>query len=789
MGKTVNSIKQEIDIRRILKKYSKNWYLFGIALTIAVLWARNENRYIEPEYSLKTSVLIEDKSNSSVLQERGVISSSPSFLNTKLIENQISLLKSYAQIRKIIEQLDFKVSYFAKGKYIYTEIYKETPFTVDFDDTKWPSLYKTFNIRFESPTVFTLYSDEFLPLKTPAKYKTGEQISGEGYQFTINLKVTENKKYLEKDYAFQLNDLNGLTGRYMGKTKIYIERGTSMLVISSTGYNKQKEIDYLNQLTHEFLISNLEKKNKILTNTIQFIEQQLIEFGAELSDIEKEMEKFRKENQFMMLQEKIAGLLKNIDTESKEVKNLRIDVTYYEYLHNYILERDDLDDIVMPSSMGVSLPMWNAVAGEISNVIRQRDALLKNATPDNPYVKLLNAQIEEMKISMAESMRSTIETAKKKLLDAEDRLLALNDEFSNLPTLEREYLELERKYKMLLSLFDFLRKRKSEVEIQRASNTPDHEIVDYAGTAGTMNVSKSPKAAYINASIWAILLPSIFLFLLVFLNNRVMGMDDLTALSDIPIAGQISTNPHQFFDPVLKAPNSYFSELFRIIRIKLQLNPAQGKQIVAVTSTGIEDGKSFVALNLASVYALTGKKALLLSFDFRRPSIAEPMNLDSTLGITTHLMHDIPICQLIQKTFTKNLDILLPGPVPPNPDELIESEKTMGMIAELRKKYDYIVMDTPSIGLFGDAILLNKHSDATLFVVRHNFTRKKELQETIEEVKFNKLKDVWIAYNDAKIKIKDRNFSVYGEEAPKRFFILNWLLIARRILIDFLRKI
>lgn len=790
MGKTVNSVKQDIDFKRILKKYLKNWYMFAGFLLIALLWARYNNQFIEPEYSLRTTVLIEDKSNSSVLQERGQISSSPLLLNSKLIDNQIALLKSYAQIRKIIEKLDFSVSYYEKGKYIYNEIYKESPFLVQYNPDKWRILYKRIQVKVISPIEVELFSEEFPAFIAPVRCKIGETIAGDGYEFSIRWKDEVNANDLvANQYAFIINDINGLTGQYMNKTKVQIERGTSVLVVTSTGANKQKEADYLNQLTQEFLLSNLEKKNQILTNTILFIEKQLVQLGDELGEMEVMLEAFRKDNRFMILQEKVAALLKNIDSESKDIKNLQMDIKYYQYLYDYVSEREDLDEILMPSSMGVNLPMFNAAAGDLSNLIRERDALLKNSSPQNPYIKILNGKIEEFKESMRESMRSVLETTKSKLQQTEDRLWNLNEEFANLPSLEREYLEMERKYKMLLNLYDFLRKRKTEVEIQRASNSPDHEIVDAAGISGVSNVSKSPKLALINAAIWAILLPALFLFFLVVLNNRVLGIEDIVSNTSVPIAGQISVNTGKSFVPVLKSPNSYLTELFRIIRIKLNFVRELNEQVILVTSSTIEEGKSFVALNLASVYALTGKRTLYVGFDFRRPFNPEELNLDPMIGITMHLMHHIPLEKLIQKSHTKNLDILLAGPIPPNPDEMIESERTAEMLHNLRKNYDYIILDTPAIGLFGDAVLLNKHSDATLFVVRHNFTRKKEFVQAIHEAMEHNMKRLYIAYNDAKIRIKDRNIVIYGDEAPKRLAIVRFAIKARRLFIDFLRKI
>ena len=790
MGKTVNSVKQDLDVKRILRKYAQNWYIFVFALALAFLYAQNKNKYIIPAYSLKTTVLIEDKSNTSVLQERGVISASPTFLNSKLIDNQIALLKSFAQIKRIVEKLDFLVTYYESGQYVDIEIYKDGPFILNFDAAHPQIRYKKIYLKFLSTNEIEISSDEISMFKVPQRHQVGDTIQSQAYKFWINWKPNViTNDFINRRYAFVINDLNGLANQYMGKTGVYVERGTSMIVITTKGSNKAKEKDYLNQLTAEFLLTNLEKKNQILTNTIAFIEKQLEEVGEDLKLTEEKLEAFRQEHKFMLMQEKIGSLLKNLDSESKDAKNLRIDLQYYRYLYDYVKTRDDYDAIVMPSSMGVNLPMFNALVGKLSLRIQEKDALLTNATKENPYIQIIEADIKNMKDGLIESMRSTIETTEQKLADTEDRMFKLNEEFQGLPTIEREYLAIEREYKIINNLYDFLLKRKSDVEIQRAANSPDHEVVDFAGDTGISNVSTSPKAAYMNAVIWALLIPSVFLFLIVFLNNRVMAPEDIKANTDLPLAGSIPANPSRHFDAVLKAPGSYFTELFRIIRIKINLQTALNEQVVMVTSSVVEEGKTFIALNLASVFALTGKKTILVGFDLRRPDIASELNLDENLGITPFLLHQLPVEQVIQKTSTKNLDILLSGPVPPNPDELIESPKTQGMFAELRKKYDYIVMDTPPIGLFGDAILLNKYADVTAFVVRHNFTRKKEMVAALNDAESNNLKRTLIIYNDASIRIKDRNIEVYGEAAPKRFILIKWALKARRLFIDFLRKL
>ena len=179
---------------------------------------------------------------------------------------------------------------------------------------------------------------------------------------------------------------------------------------------------------------------------------------------------------------------------------------------------------------------------------------------------------------------------------------------------------------------------------------------------------------------------------------------------------------------------------------------------------------------------------MLLGFDLRRPNIANEFNLDSNKGITDYLINDLNLDDVIQKTFTKNLDILLSGPIPPNPDELIESEKTKQLFLELKRKYDYIIMDSAPIGLVGDAYLLNKYADATIFIVRHNFSTKKNFTSAIKEAENNKMKNLYIVYNDVKSKRDKYDNQFYGDAEPQKYFV-RIILTIRQFVVDLLRKV
>jgi tyrosine-protein kinase Etk/Wzc len=276
VGKASNSLTSGIDFKRVLIKYSKNWYLFLIALILAIAFASVKNRNVIPIYRLSTSVLIEDKSNKSVLDQRASISADPLFLNSKLIENQISILKSFSQLRKIIEDLDFQVSYYARGKYIWEEIYKRSPFVVKFDTNHKQIKSEQFDLKFTGIDKFQIWTENPELLREPKTYHFGDTITGKGYSFSVLLKDSiRPPEYFEQVYGFVINDIDQLTSQYRNKTDISPEKETSVINISSTGPNKEKEKDYLNELTRMFLKSNLEKKNKIQTSTIEFINSQL----------------------------------------------------------------------------------------------------------------------------------------------------------------------------------------------------------------------------------------------------------------------------------------------------------------------------------------------------------------------------------------------------------------------------------------------------------------------------------------------------------------------------------
>jgi capsular exopolysaccharide synthesis family protein len=256
---------------------------------------------------------------------------------------------------------------------------------------------------------------------------------------------------------------------------------------------------------------------------------------------------------------------------------------------------------------------------------------------------------------------------------------------------------------------------------------------------------------------------------------KISGKKEIESMTSFPILGHVFNNDTPNNIVIDDSSNSPISETFRSIRTNLQFY-ARGneKQVFLITSSYTGEGKSFIAQNLSAVYALFGKKTLLMGFDLRRPKLYQALNLSNTKGISTALINQTSIADIIQSTGIKNLDFISAGPIPPNPLELIASESTGELIQELKKHYDYIIIDTPPIGVVSDSYLLMKYSDVNLFVVRQGYTNKEAFANNINLLTQKNIPHVSIVINDVKAKglMYDYGYeyTYYSDEDKKSWF-------------------
>ncbi|MFA9391544.1 MAG: GumC family protein [Prolixibacteraceae bacterium] len=770
--------EETIDIKKLFNYLMGNIHWFILSTVVALGIAYLVNRYTTKIYTISTTVLISDETKGSPFGSNmggslDMLSGFGMYPSLENFENQSIILQSYSQIRRTIEQLDFEVSYYNQGRIAQVEAYKAAPFEVVFSRDSTQVLGANFQlsiqddgmmevaIKAEDKALYNYTSDEIIGrvpnIDFSANVKPGQLIHSPFFSFYI--KIKENFDPLAvNNYFFYFNDPHSLTTAYQAKLTLEpMSKGSSMLKIGLEDNNVQKAIDFLDQLTAEYLKRNLESKNELANSTIEFITSQIDTISRSLNVAEVDLQNFRSKNKVMDLSFQAQKVYEQLQDLENQKMQLDMQTQYYQYLLTYIEENQDVESIMAPSAMGVMDPLLNSLIMEINQLSVEKSSLtnIKKGADFAP-LQQLNAQIRNAKKNIYENANNLVKSSSISLREIDKRITILTDNINNLPETERQLFKIKRKFELNDNLFTYLLQRLAEAQIAKASNSPDNEVIDTA-MAANKGLPIKPKSMinYIIGMMLGFLFPAVVIFLREFFNNKIDSADVVKTMTNKPIIGYIPNSGSEADISISDAPDSPWAEAFRIVRTKLQFTTKDNKNpIILVTSSIPGEGKSFIAINLASVNAIAGKKTVLVGFDLRRPQIAQRFHLNKNMGVTNYLIGDATFEEIIQKTNNPNLDVIASGIIPPNPAELIADAKTEILFQELRKNYDYIVLDTAPMSPVSDSHYLTRMVDATVFVVRDKYTNKQVFQSSLDEFKSNHIENVSIIINDIQLNRK-----------------------------------
>jgi capsular exopolysaccharide synthesis family protein len=448
---------------------------------------------------------------------------------------------------------------------------------------------------------------------------------------------------------------------------------------------------------------------------------------------------------------------------------LMIASKYYDYIKEYFENNKDLTDLMAPSAMGVEDTQLQSLITQLTEKNKQRSFQLDSKAPNNPNVPVLNAEINNLKKLILENIEYIVNTSNITINDINFRIDQLNGQVKNLPSIEKELTNIEREFHVNDAIYTFLLSTRAEAEIARASNSPDYEVVDPAKQSSAKIVSPKKTMIYFSSFFLGIMAPIALIMLISFFKNSIDDKHELDRISHYPIIGTIARNEKKSLIPMLDHPKSLISESFRSARTSMQFfQKGKPKQRILITSSMSGDGKSFIAINLGASYSNYGKRTLLLEFDLRNPKLAEYFGLQKEKGLSSYLINDARLEDIIQKTRIKNLDIICAGDIPPNPLELIASENTRNLIEILQNIYDFIIIDTPPIGVVTDSYLLMEFSDANLFVVRLNYTNKRFFTSLIRDMEQKEIPNIGIIVNED----AERTSSVYYSDNVTKIHFL-----------------
>ena len=703
------------------------WYLFVIALAIALGLAMLKNRRWIPTYYSQGTIVIKESGTyggpaMSLMQGFGVDA------GYKNVNNQMIMLGSYDLMSRVVDSLPFlDVEYITQGRFKTRQLYRQTPILVEpkrIDPRAYGILYQ---VNFERDGSMRIAStSEDTPLEIRARY--GEPVSCALFDITIwptELMVNSGKVYI------RFRSHESLVDEFMSRLKLsFVTEGSTVLALSLVSETPQRDCEFIDKLAQIYLLQNLEQKNEVAENSIRFINEQLDNLQASLQVSEGAMTDFRQENKIVDVNSyagQIMGYLSKYDQQKMEI---RLRETYFDYLINYIHTNIENDAVIMPSTMGVTDASLVALVQQLNDLRIQRGEL----TEKNVYYAKYTKDMENVKTAIEElvsSMRAAMAIEKEDLQRRTNEAEAM---LRTLPQKELQMVAIERNYRIDDNYYTFFLQKRAEAEIQKASNTPDNSIMDKARTTAIMNAKAKSKTTSTYLII-GFLIPLVLIILSELLNNKIRSPKDVVKLKMFRLIGTLRHAKNQNPTLVRASPRSSYAEMLRAIRTRIEfVLKRKDKMVICITSTESGDGKTFLSTNLAALYAMTGKKVLLVDLDLRKPNIHTKLGLENSLGASNFLIGDCEVEDIVTHDTPFGFDFVRAGTIPPNPGELVHSEKLAETIRKAREIYDYIIMDTSPIGLVPDAYAIIEQSDMCLYVIRCMQTNKSFCKQTLEQM-------------------------------------------------------
>lgn len=741
----INDVHTTFDFKGFLIKLISHWPFFLISLIIGFSIAYYVNVRKLPDYKLDTMISIKDDQNPFFTSNTSLVFNWGG--TTDKVNTAIITLKSRSHNEKVVDNLQYYIKYQKDGKYKLVDAYKKTPFFVSLDSTYFQLLNKPFRVHFIDSVTFKLevvfendgnYSfqnyttkeikSKYLEAQNFSKeYKIGQKIKQPFFNGTI-LPNPEMEVAPNRSYYFKFQNFDGVVKGYMNINIKPENKGSSVLRLSHTDKNKAKIVDYLNTSVRVLSDDMLERKNLFATKTIKFIDSSLANKSNELLGVEEELNDFMNKNDIYDLEQEgkeIKTKLVNLDLQKE---NIDRQLNYYNTLENYLITRTDYREIPAPSVAGITEESIGSSVRRIIVLAEERTNLEYSFKEGAIVFKDIDRQIDAVKEVLIENIKSSEGLLKNELISINNKIDNYENEIRKLPKEQQELLKIERRYNLSQGTYNLFLSKLSEAGMVKAANVSDVMVIDSAKDTGGGKVGPNTQLNYMMALVLGMLVPFIFVFLKVFFSTKVTTIKEIERLSKIPVLGVIGKNRTGENLAVLNKSKSSIAEAFRGIRSGLQFiykkQGIEGAKTVLLTSSISGEGKTFCSINIASVFALSNKKTVIVGLDLRKPKIFGDFGIENKVGVVNYLIHNADLSDIIQKTQVENLDVITSGPIPPNPSELLISEQMDVLVEELKKEYDYIILDSPPIGLVSDALELTKYADATLYLIRQNYTKQ-----------------------------------------------------------------
>lgn len=767
--RTNQADEEQINIQQIIFRYLIHWPWFVVSVVICMIGAWVYLFTTTPIYNISATVLIKDDekgggaSMGSELEKMGL----DGFMSSsKNVDNEIEVLRSKSLAREVVNQLSLYVTYRDGDAFPEKELYRNSPILVSLTPQEAEKLPKTMEVGMTLlPTggmnVQIMVGDKEYNKrfdKLPAVFPTDEgTVAFFENKDTLAI-IQPEEKGEERHITAFINRPMAVAKGYTNALSIApTSKTTSVVIVSLKNSNRRRGVDFINQLLMMYNINANNDKNEVAQKTAEFINERIGIISKELGSTELDLENFKRSAGITDLtSEAQIALTGNAEYEKKRVENqtqINLVMDLYRYMKGNEYE-------VLPSNVGLQDAALAGAIDRYNEMLVERKRLLRTSTENNPTIVNLDTSIRAMQSNVQATLDATLKGLQITKDDLAREANRYSRRISDAPTQERQFVSIARQQEIKAGLYLMLLQKREENAITLAATANNAKIIDEA-LPDDNPVSPKRMIVYLAALVAGVGFPIGIIYLIGLTKLKIEGRVDVERLTSLPIVGDIPlTSEKQGSIAVFENKNNLMSETFRSIRTNLQFMLENGKNVILVTSTISDEGKSFVSGNLAISLSLLGKKVVIVGLDIRKPGLNKVFNIPKKEhGITQYLTNTtINLMDLVQQSdINKNLFILPGGTVPPNPTELLARDGLDKAIEILRQKFDYVILDTAPVGMVTDTLLVGRVADLSVYVCRADYTHKAEYTLINELAEGDKLPNICTVINGL-----DMNKKKYG---------------------------
>ncbi len=709
-------VDQGEQIQRLLYRILPFWPLIVLAIALGVVGARIYLRYQVTVYQAKARLVVNDETQQKSANLNEIIKLDTRNLSNET-EREMQVLGSRDLLAKLAAKMQLNISYVQQGLVRTSQYYEvNLPFRMEL---QYPdSVKSSFSAEAELVGNQVKFDGMLYPLDSFSYSRIGNirWIKNQNYKGVSNfkkLKVT-------------VTPLSAAVARLKGSFGVQpISKQSSILDLTLYDPVPAKAVSMLENLISIYGSSMLDYKGKIYDNAQKFLESRINLVADELNGVEKNLETFQRQNGVFDLDAESQIYLNQSKDNLSKQGQIEVQLDVLGAIEKYVRQRNSTENAI-PATLGTTDPILNGLLTELYKTESDLEALRKQTGEKNEKLPILEAQIAKLRPSILKS----IDNLRINLLQSRTQLQGeYNNMMASLKTIpgkSRQLLDIGRQQQLKNAIFTFLLQKREESAIAAASLVPNYRVIEKPEAAGV--VYPEPRKIYTIAVLIALMTVIVYIYFREFSRKRILFRAQVESALPLPVISELIYHPHDPVSPVVVGPGkrTLIAEQFRELRTNINYITAGAKdkcKVILCTSSIPREGKSFVAINAAISLSLTGDKVVLLEFDLRKPKISKPLGIARDPGLSNYLIGKSTQEEVVKPHATiENLFVIPSGPIPPNPAELLSGPRLGELINSLKDTFDYIVIDSPPVAAVTDAKILANIADATIYIIRHNYT-------------------------------------------------------------------